>query len=48
MNEPNKLPLVKESMRLLVGKLRAGRPRGDRRSMPGQSGLALPSTPGGA
>lgn len=44
MNEPNKLPLVKESMRLLVGKL-----RGDDRvaivTYAGQSGLALPSTP---
>ena len=44
MNEPNKLPLVKESMRLLVGKLRAD----DRVAIvvyAGASGLALPSTP---
>jgi Ca-activated chloride channel family protein len=44
MNEPNKLPLVKESMRLLVGKLRPD----DRVAIvvyAGASGLALPSTP---
>ena len=44
MNEPAKLPLVKESMRLLVGKLRAD----DRVAIvvyAGASGLALPSTP---
>jgi len=44
MNEPNKLPLVKESLRLLVGKLRAD----DRVAIAvyaGASGLALPSTP---
>ena len=44
MDEPNKLPLVKESMRLLVGKLRAD----DRVAIvvyAGASGLALPSTP---
>ncbi len=44
MNAPNRLPLVKESMRLLIGKLRAD----DRVAIvtyAGQSGLALPSTP---
>jgi Ca-activated chloride channel homolog len=44
MNQPNKLPLVKESMRLLIGKLR----RDDRVAIvtyAGNSGLALPSTP---
>lgn len=44
MSAPNRLPLVKESMRLLVGKLR----RDDRVAIvtyAGQSGLALPSTP---
>jgi Ca-activated chloride channel family protein len=44
MDEPNKLPLVKESMRLLVGKLRPD----DRVAIvvyAGASGLALPSTP---
>ncbi|MDB6169612.1 MAG: von Willebrand factor [Verrucomicrobia bacterium] len=44
MNAPNKLPLVKESLRLLVGKLRAD----DRVAIvvyAGASGLALPSTP---
>ncbi|HWA10365.1 MAG TPA: von Willebrand factor type A domain-containing protein [Opitutaceae bacterium] len=44
MNQPNKLPLVKESLRLLLGQL-----RGDDRvaivTYAGQSGLALPSTP---
>ena len=44
MDEPNKLPLVKESMRLLLGKLRPD----DRVAIvvyAGASGLALPSTP---
>ena len=44
MDEPNKLPLVKEAMRLLVGKLRPD----DRVAIvvyAGASGLALPSTP---
>ncbi len=44
MNEPNKLPLVKESMRLLLGRLRPD----DRVAIvtyAGESGLALPSTP---
>lgn len=44
MNQPNKLPLVKESLRMLVGKLRSD----DRVSLvtyAGNSGLALPSTP---
>lgn len=44
MNEPNKLPLVKESMRLLVEKLNPT----DRVAIAvyaGASGLALPSTP---
>ncbi|MBP9914294.1 MAG: VWA domain-containing protein, partial [Opitutaceae bacterium] len=44
MNQPNKLPLVKESLRLLTGKLRAD----DRVAIvtyAGNSGLALPSTP---
>ncbi len=44
MNEPNKLPLVKQSMRLLLGRLRAD----DRVAIvtyAGESGLALPSTP---
>jgi Ca-activated chloride channel family protein len=44
MNRPNKLPLVKESLRLLLGKLRAD----DRVAIityAGHSGLALPSTP---
>jgi len=44
MSDANKLPLVKESMRLLVGKLRAD----DRVALvvyAGESGLALPSTP---
>jgi Ca-activated chloride channel family protein len=44
MGEPNKLPLVKESMRLLLGKLRPD----DRVAIvvyAGASGLALPSTP---
>jgi Ca-activated chloride channel family protein len=43
MNEPNKLPLVKQSLRLLVGKLRPD----DRVAIAvyaGASGLALPST----
>lgn len=43
MNEPNKLPLVKESMRLLVSRLRPD----DRVAIvvyAGASGLALPST----
>ena len=43
MNEPNKLPLVKQSLRLLVNKLRAD----DRVAIAvyaGASGLALPST----
>ena len=43
MNRPNKLPLVKESLRLLVGKLRSD----DRVAIvtyAGNSGLALPST----
>ncbi|WP_415908635.1 YfbK domain-containing protein [Oleiharenicola sp. Vm1] len=45
MNEPNKLPLVQQSLRLLVDKLRAD----DRVAIvvyAGASGLALPSTPG--
>jgi Ca-activated chloride channel family protein len=45
MNEPNKLPLVKESLRLLVEKLKPT----DRVAIvvyAGASGLALPSTPG--
>ena len=44
MNQPNKLPLVKESLRLLLGKLRPD----DRVAIvtyAGNSGLALPSTP---
>ena len=44
MNAPNRLPLVKESLRLLVGRLRAD----DRVAIvtyAGSSGLALPSTP---
>jgi Ca-activated chloride channel family protein len=44
MNDPKKLPLVKEAMRLLVGKLRPD----DHVAIvtyAGQSGLALPSTP---
>jgi Ca-activated chloride channel family protein len=44
MNEPNKLPLVKQSMRMLLGKLRPD----DRVAIvtyAGHSGLALPSTP---
>ena len=44
MNEPNKLPLVKEAMRLLLGRLRPD----DRVAIvvyAGASGLALPSTP---
>ncbi len=44
MNEPAKLPLVKEAMRLLLGKLRPD----DRVAIvtyAGSSGLALPSTP---
>ena len=44
MDEPNKLPLVQESMRLLVGKLRPD----DRVAIvvyAGASGVALPSTP---
>jgi Ca-activated chloride channel family protein len=44
MNAPNRLPLVKEAMRLLVGRLRAD----DRVAIvtyAGQSGLALASTP---
>jgi Ca-activated chloride channel family protein len=44
MNEPNKLPLVKESLRLLLRRLRAD----DRVAIvtyAGASGLALPSTP---
>ena len=44
MNEPNKLPLVKESLRLLVGQLRPD----DRVGIvvyAGATGLALPSTP---
>jgi Ca-activated chloride channel family protein len=44
MNAPNKLPLVKESLRLLVGKLRPD----DRVGIvvyAGATGLALPSTP---
>ncbi|HEX8392563.1 MAG TPA: VWA domain-containing protein [Longimicrobium sp.] len=45
MNEPNKLPLVKESMRLLVNQLRPQ----DRVAIvvyAGAAGLVLPSTPG--
>ena len=45
MNQPNKLPLVKESLRLLAGRLDAR----DRVAMvvyAGASGLALPSTAG--
>ncbi len=44
MDEPNKLPLVKEALRLLVGRLRPD----DRVAIvvyAGESGLALPSTP---
>ncbi len=44
MNGPNRLPLVKESLRLLVGRLK----QSDRVAIvtyAGQSGLALPSTP---
>ena len=44
MDEPNKLPLVKESMRLLLSRLRPD----DRVAIvtyAGESGLALPSTP---
>jgi Ca-activated chloride channel family protein len=44
MNAPNKLPLVKQSLRMLVGKLRPD----DRVAIAvyaGASGLALPSTP---
>jgi Ca-activated chloride channel family protein len=44
MNQPNKLPLVKESLRLLLGKLRPD----DRVAIvtyAGSSALALPSTP---
>lgn len=44
MDQPNKLPLVKQSMRLLVGRLRPD----DRVAIvtyAGSSGLALPSTP---
>ncbi len=44
MNAPNKLPLLKESMRLLLGRLRPD----DRVAIvtyAGASGLALPSTP---
>jgi Ca-activated chloride channel family protein len=44
MQEPNKLPLVKESLRQLVGRLRAD----DRVAIvtyAGKSGLVLPSTP---
>lgn len=44
MNQPNKLPLVKDSLRKLLGKLRPD----DRVAIvtyAGQSGLALPSTP---
>lgn len=44
MNQPNKLPLVKQSLRMLVEKLRAD----DRVALAvyaGASGLALPSTP---
>ncbi|MDO8544308.1 MAG: von Willebrand factor type A domain-containing protein [Opitutaceae bacterium] len=44
MNQPSKLPLVKQSMRLLLGKLRTD----DRVAIvtyAGNSGLALPSTP---
>ncbi len=44
MNQPNKLPLVKQSLRMLVEKLRAD----DRVAIAvyaGASGLALPSTP---
>lgn len=44
MNEPNKLPLVKDALRLLVGKLRAD----DRVAVvtyAGNSGVALSSTP---
>jgi Ca-activated chloride channel family protein len=44
MNQPNKLPLVKESLRLLLGRLRAD----DRVAIvtyAGNSGLALSSTP---
>ncbi len=46
MAEPGKLPLVKESLRMLVGKLKPG----DRVAIAiyaGSSGLALPSTPAG-
>ena len=44
MNAPNRLPLVKDAMRMLVGRLRAD----DRVAIvtyAGNSGLALPSTP---
>ncbi|MDD2763964.1 MAG: von Willebrand factor type A domain-containing protein [Opitutaceae bacterium] len=44
MDEPNKLPLVQESLRMLVEKLKPG----DRVAIvtyAGESGLALPSTP---
>src|SRR6185295_13680203 len=44
MNQPNKLPLVKQSLQLLIGKLRAD----DRVAIvtyAGNSGLALRSTP---
>jgi Ca-activated chloride channel family protein len=44
MNEPNRLPLVKEAMRLLLGKLRAD----DHVAIvtyAGKTGLELPSTP---
>jgi Ca-activated chloride channel family protein len=45
MNEPNKLPLVKQSLRLLVEQLTA-RDRVALVTYAGTSGLVLPSTPG--
>ncbi|MFX3681309.1 MAG: vWA domain-containing protein [bacterium] len=44
MNRPEKLPLVKEALRLLVGQL-SDRDRVAIVTYAGQSGLALPSTP---
>lgn len=44
MNAPNKLPMVKESLRLLVGKLQP-KDRVAIVTYAGSSGLALPSTP---
>ncbi|MBL9213561.1 MAG: von Willebrand factor type A domain-containing protein [Opitutaceae bacterium] len=44
MNQPNKLPLVKQSLRLLIGRLKPD----DRVAIvtyPGQAGLVLPATP---